>query len=87
MSGCYLNKLMIVNNCLCSSHQMFGRNSPNHKLMLNLTLDIMLEMLIYTNDILMILVFKGGGGILGEECNVIAILYSITPYAALVHNE
>jgi len=40
-SECYLNKLMIANNSMCSSLQMFGHNSPKHKLMFNLKLDIM----------------------------------------------
>jgi hypothetical protein len=32
LSGCYLNKLMIVNNYPCSSNQMCVHNSPKHKL-------------------------------------------------------
>jgi hypothetical protein len=55
-SGCYLNKLMIVNNYPCFSHQIFGLNSPKHKLMFNSKLDILLEMLICTNDMILILV-------------------------------
>ena len=38
------------------SHRMFGLNSPKHKLMFNSKLDVMLEMLTYTNDMLLILV-------------------------------
>jgi len=43
---------MIVNNYLCFYHEMFMLNSPKHKLIFNSKLGIMLEMLIYTNDIL-----------------------------------
>ena len=56
LSECYLNKLMIVINYLCSSHLMFGHNSPKHKLMPDLKLGILREIVIYTNDILLILV-------------------------------
>ena len=33
-SGCYLNKLMIVNKCLCSCHHMSRHNFPKHKLIM-----------------------------------------------------
>jgi len=52
LSGCYLNKLMIVNIYLRSYHQIFGLNSPKHELMSNTKLGILLEMLIYINDLL-----------------------------------
>jgi hypothetical protein len=45
LSGCYLNKWMIVNNYMCSSHQMFGHNFLKHDLTCNSNRDILLEML------------------------------------------
>jgi hypothetical protein len=54
--GCYLNKLMIVNSYPCFYHQMFGLNSSKHKLMLNSKLGIVIEMLIYINDIMFFVV-------------------------------
>ncbi len=55
LNKCYFNKLMIVNIYMCSSHQMFAHIFPKHKLMLNLKLDILSDMLIYRNDIFLIL--------------------------------
>ena len=51
VSGCYLIKLMIVNNYMYFYHQMCGLNSPNPNLTFNSKLDIMLEMLIYKNKL------------------------------------
>ena len=56
LSGCYLNKLMIVNIYLGSYHHMFGLNSPKHKLIFNSKFGILLEMPIYINVILIFLV-------------------------------
>jgi hypothetical protein len=82
MSGCYLNKCMIVNNYLCFDHKMFELNLPKHNLMFNFKLDIMLQMLIYINDIPS---FSLKGGVLSEEgCSVTA---NVTPYASLVRTE
>jgi len=43
---------MIANNFPFSYHQMFGLNSLKHNLLLNSKLSILLEMLIYKNEIL-----------------------------------
>jgi len=82
LSRCYLNKLMIVNNYSCFYHQMFGLNSPKRKLVINSKLGILLEMLIYINDIF---IFSLKGRLLfGEGCSVTA---TVTPYATLVSTE
>jgi len=73
---------MIVNNYPCFYYEMFGLISPTHKLRFNSKLGILLEMLIYINDVLS---FSLNGGILsGEGCSVVTI---VTPYATLVRRE
>ncbi len=51
LSGCYFNNLMIVNNCLCSFHPMLGNNFLKHMRTSNLRLGILLDMLIYKNEL------------------------------------
>ncbi len=56
LNECYFNKLMIVKSYMCAFNQMVGHIFPINKLVLNLKLDILRDMLIYRNDIFLILV-------------------------------
>jgi hypothetical protein len=47
---------MIVKSYMCAFNQMVGHIFPINKLVLNLKLDILRDMLIYRNDIFLILV-------------------------------
>ena len=61
---------------------MSGLNSPKHQLIFNSKLGILLDMLIYTNDLLFL---KSKRGVLfGEGCSVTDI---VAPYVTLARTE
>ena len=75
LSGCYLSKLMIVNNCLFFQGARNGMFSLWVKITRNLLLSIQLEILLFTNSLLvcfLFLIILRGGFLMGGWSNIMA---------------